>query len=604
MDAQILRSDDAHQALRRTTQLVNLHRDNLEARQVIRDICSSGDRGLRAILGTATRSDARSVPAANMVLSGLHRLGQKIGRPPDLRVDLPPQADDSQAARKKAERIRRIVADYDFLNEMELKVAQQGLWLPAYGFATWAVVDGVTFDGHPFPRAEARDPFSTYPGEWGNREQPEDCAWVWRWPLAQLKAWCDRHGRQDVWAKVSDRRKSSGGIVLEPSDYPVGGTTGPYGQTRSGTGVQVAEYRNADGTWLVLPDDDCCLAYWPNPISRPTFVVMRRHTIGDLLGHYDHGIGLQSALVKMNTLALIAMEDATFSETNIEGQVLSGKYRRGRFAVNHLERGSQVNVVKRDIPYQYFAEIGRMEQQFRTTVGYPVTDDAVSPAAQATGQGIDRLHQPIDLEVKQYYDITDRGHMHLDAIRLEWDETCYPSIRKPLVGQRDGQPYAEYYQPAKAIKGWHRTRRTHGAMAGLSESAKLVGLLQLKGAGIVDSDTVRENLEGLGDVTQISQRVKAEQAEQTLLQAMTAGQPLDPRVAMTLIEMMPEGPTKAAMRRFWTPEDPQMTPEQEAMLQPDVPPAGPAGPPPDAVTMLSRLTAAGPQGGVQTVSRA
>lgn len=597
-----LRDDNAHRAYQRTIQLQNLHREQTDTRRIIRDVCAGGDRGLRAILGTIKAGESQSVPAANMVLSGLTRLGQKIGRMPDLRVDLPARADDSESARKKAERVRRIVLDYDDVDAIEAKIARVGLWLPAYGLASMVVVDGTTFDGTPYPRVEARDPFNTFPGEFGTAEQPADCAWVWTWPMQQLRDWTVRHDRPDVWVKVTEQRRRAGGVILDPSDHPTG-STALNGNTDRTAGVQVAEYRNLAGTWLVLPDHACVLAHWPNPISRPTFHVARRHTIGpELVGQYDQAIGLQSALVKMNTLALIAMEDATFSETNIEGQVLSGKYRRGRFAVNHLERGSQVNVVKRDVPYQYFSEIARMEGQFRQTVGYPVTDDAMSPAAQATGQGIERLNAPLDLEVKQYYDIVDRMLMGIDAIRLEWDEKAYPNVKKPLVGQRDGQPYAEYYVPSKHIAGWYRTRRTHGAMAGLSESAKLVALLQLKGGGIIDSTTLRENLEGLGDVTQIDERVKAEQAESTLMAAMTSGQPMDPRVAMTLIEMLPESKMKSTLRKFWTPEEPSMSPEQEAMLAPPVQ-AAPAGPPPDVQTMLSRLTAAGPQGGVQTVSR-
>lgn len=588
----------------RVNQLVQAHTQGMAARRLIRDICGGGEAGLRAILGANGTVDGRSVPAANMILSGLTRLGQKIGRMPDLRVDMPPAGDGSENARKRAERVRRIVVDYDRANLMEQKVAQVGLWLPAYGFASLVVVDGMTPDGHPYPRVEARDPYGTFPGEFGNAEQPRDCAWVWTWPLAQLKAWCDRHGRGVLYDRIVARRNLRGPVILEPSDYPVPGSVGnwtsPGGSYGTNSqGVTVAEYRNGEGTWLVVPECDAELGFWANPLMVPTFHVARRVTVGELIGHYDHAIGLQSALVEMNTLALIALKDATFAETVIEGQVLSGRYRRGRFATNIVTPGTNVSTVKRDVPYQYFSEIARMEQQFRTTVGYPVTDDAVSPAAQATGQGIERLNAPIDLEVKQYYDIIDRMLEAADASRLEWDEKCYPGQRKPLVGTREGQPYAEYYTPQTHIKGWYRTRRTHGAMAGLSDSAKAVALLQFKGAGIIDADTVRDNLEGLGDTQAIKEAVKAERAEEALIGAMTQGVPLDPRVALTLIEMMPEGKPKSAMRKFWTPEEPQMSPEEEAMLA--APPAAPqmAGPPPDAATMLARLSANGAGGGVQ-----
>lgn len=925
--------------LRRVNQLVNSWRYRSADRELIRDICAGGDRGLRAILGRQmTGMDHHSVPAANMILSGLTRIGQKIGRPPDLRVDMPPAADGSESARKKAERVRRIVADYDRADWLPEKLAQVGLWLPGYGFATLVVTDGQTADGHYYPRVEARDPYHTFPGDFGTDTQPEDCAWMWQWSMADLRQWCLAHERTDVLQKVG--MMSGGGVVLDPAEYPTAGSGGSilgvpgagYGSV-GGTGVRVAEYRDRDATWLLLPDSRIVLARWPNPITQPTFVVLRRHVLGELIGQYDHAIGLQGAMIKANQLALIALTDATFSEalaldtpiptptgwvqmgaiepgdeilgadglpvevvsatevqhdrdcyrvtfadgtsmvasdghlwqarmrtlggrvrdrvyttremvesgrtfsvptprpwkfpevdlpidpyvlglwlgngaasspkitshsddhtfvgeqlvaagytvrqvkqndraptwyvatpdsrkgrhgsgfigqlkaaglygnkhipaaylrasidqrhallqglmdtdgciskpgycswttvdeflcgqmmellrslgqtpvaawradgkfasggywmvtftarhglnpcrlprkadrvrffkhgdwvrirsiepvesvpvrciavassdhlflagigghvthnTNVFGDLMSGRYARGRFATNVFREGGKVDVVRRDVPYQYFAEIARMEQQFRTTVGYPVTDDAVSPAAQATGQGIDRLNSVYDLEIMSYFGIIDRGLELLDAIRLEWDETCYPDVRKPLVGTREGQPYAEHYTPRLHIKGWHRTRRTHGAMAGLSDSAKMVALLQLKGAGIIDADTVRDQMTDLGDTQAIKEAVDGEAAKNALMGAMTQGVPLDPRVAMTLIEMLPESKTKTALRRFWTPEEPQMSPEQEAMAAPPAAAPQMAGPPVDAATMLARLTASGAQGGVQ-----
>ena len=58
---------------------------------------------------------------------------------------------------------------------------------------------------------------------------------------------------------------------------------------------------------------------------------------------FHHVIGLMANMAKINVLSVIAMEDAVFTETNIIGEIESGQYKKGRFAVNYLTPGSQIS---------------------------------------------------------------------------------------------------------------------------------------------------------------------------------------------------------------------------------------------------------------------
>jgi len=66
---------------------------------------------------------------------------------------------------------------------------------------------------------------------------------------------------------------------------------------------------------------------------------------------------------------------------------------------------------------------------------------------------------------------------------------------------------------------------------------------------------------------------------------------------------------EATLQKFLTPEEPEMTPEEQAFLEAQAvqgqPQQGPPqGPPPDVTTVLSQLQQSGQtQGGAQTVSR-
>lgn len=591
----------------RVAQLRDEHSYRQRAKHLIREVMAGGDRGLAAIIGKGP-VNALTVPAANLVLSGLQRLGQKVGRMPDLRVD-PPDDRDSETARKHAEKRARIVAAWDDASALEQDMPYQGMWLPGYGFCVWTLREGRTPDGDPYPEAERRDPYSAYPGEFGMSSQPADLAVVWKMPARQL---ADRYRdtRPDVVAALYDRR--AGGVLLDPHSTPAAGTStwtdGAGGASSSGSGVEVAEYYDSDGCWLVIPDKRIVLEHWPNPLrSGPPFVVIRRPTFGQLVGHYDDAFGLQQGMARMNTLALIALEDAVHTETNVYGQI-NGQYRKGRHAINTFDPGTRVEKPVTQIPYQVFQEVSRLEEQFRQVVGYSRMDDGQTPANMAaTGHGLDKLAAGIDLEVRQYHKQFEWGLQLLDQKRLEWAHRSYGQRDLPIVGMVKGAPFAERYRPDVHIKGNYRTRRTFGAMAGLDDAQKIVALLQLLQAGLIDSQTAREQLDGLENLTRIEDRIRAEQVESTLFGAMVSGQPMDPRVAMTLIELLPASSVKETLRRFWTPDDPQMSPEQEAMVAP--PPAppvptGPGGGPPDVATVLSRLTSSGDvAGGVQTVGR-
>ena len=86
-------------------------------------------------------------------------------------------------------------------------------------------------------------------------------------------------------------------------------------------------------------------------------------------------------------MSIIAMEDAVFTETNVTGELESGQYRKGRFAINYLTPGSQVSKPVSNLPYQLFEMIGRIERQLRVVAGYPVQDDSISPNSFITGRG-------------------------------------------------------------------------------------------------------------------------------------------------------------------------------------------------------------------------
>ena len=166
---------------------------NVKDRQVskarIKAILNGGPEGIKALLGdTMETADADLLPAPNMLQSGIDRLAQKISGVPNVRVDVPNDA-DSARAKTRAEKLERIVTSYDEKQNLSLQLAQASRWLPGYGFCAWVITTKRDKNGFYYPSAELRDPYDTFPGNFGPDQKPRELAVVRRVPrytLAQI----------------------------------------------------------------------------------------------------------------------------------------------------------------------------------------------------------------------------------------------------------------------------------------------------------------------------------------------------------------------------------------------------------------------------------
>jgi hypothetical protein len=167
----------------------------------------------------------------------------------------------------------------------------------------------------------------------------------------------------------------------------------------------------------------------------------------------------------------------------------------------------------------------------------------------------------------------------------------------------------ESYTPSTDIASNYRTKRVYGMMATWDEATKLVGGLQLLQAGIIDPLTMQENLHGVDDAPKLNDRIayhRAYSAQMAALEQMAAQG--DPKAQMALVEIADKPSDRMEiLKKFFTPEEPQMTEEEMAMAQmmggemggPDQLALGPEA---GVQTVLSQLEQTGrAKGGVQTV---
>ena len=559
-------------------QITQLHYDNQSAystRGRIRAIMNGGPDGLLALLGDQIKGfQDFQIPVPNLMMSGLEHLSQKIGRIPNLKVDVPNNK-DSDRARAKADKIARIVTSYDDTQKLDLQMPQVGRWLPGYGFAVWVIREKKGPDGTPYPCAELRDPYNCFPGYFGADQQPKEMAIVRRVPKESLAQVYPKFAEQ-IMAKDAYATNSLGIGNTYASAY-TDSYNGSWANS-NGEGDLLAEYYNEEGTYIFHMTSGTILDFIPNPLdSGPAFVVAKKFAFDRLQGQYDQIIGLMASMAKINVMSIIAMEDAVFTETNISGEIESGQYRKGRFAVNYLAPGTQVSKPASNVPYQIFQQIDRIERQLRVGGSYPVSDDSQSPLSFATGRGLEELGASMSLMIREYHTVMADAIEMIDSKRLEWDQKMYGGKTKDLSGYYNNQFFSEKYDPAKDIQGAYKTRRVYGAMAGYDEPQKIVTGLQLLQAGIIDTQTLQENLDGLDNLTTVNSRITKEKAEKVLFDSLLAqAQQGDPKATMAVIQIRKQpDDMQSILDKFYTAEEPAIPEaEQELLGGASLPPQG------------------------------
>lgn len=579
--------------MERVNLIRNSYTDLHDDRRRIRAIIDGGPDGIKALLGERVKIKSNDIPALNMFESGATRLAHDLGRAPDTKADAFPPARGLTAEdqRNKADKRIRIVKSYDH-KRINKQLRFQSRFLPVYAYAVWVITERVDSEGNRYPIAEIRDPYHSYPAWWTQDEEVGELVTVRKVPPITLAR---------MYPHATDAIEKQVGSL--DSVY----LTDSWANDRPG--IEVVEYICMDGSYSMMASGDVMLDHSENPLTTgPKFEIARRPTINRLVGQYNNAIGLMAHMAKLNVLALIATEDSTFRETNIIGGMESIKYQRGRFATNYLPAGARVERPTGDFPVGAFEQINRLEKQLRIQVQYPVMQDGQSPMSYTTGQGIDRLDASSDKMVMEYRDILGESLENLDAKRLEWDEQMYPNGTKPMHGVHDGTAFFEDYTPSKDIKRQWQTRREYGPMAGIDDPTKIVAGLQLLQAGVIDMETFREMLHSLGQLDLIRDGVRRDRSEAALFSTLEMrAQQGDPEATLMLAKIFKD-PDNAGreIAKFFTPEEPEMSPEEEAFLQQGQ--QGQQGAPggaPDVMTALTQLSQGGGTagGGVQTVGR-
>jgi len=547
--------------IERASYLKRMHDDALYDRARFRAILNGGEDGIKQLLGPGLdAAESHTVPAPNLMLSALDRLAQKIGKVPTLDVHIT-NARDSVRNQGKKEKIERILSSYDSMQKLELQLPQVSRWLPGYGFAVWVITTKLDINGHMYPCAELRNPYDCFPGYFGNTQQPDELAIIQKVPIKKLM---DLYPELKAYYRDKDNDEQSyDGYNFRTSD------DGSW-ENSDENGDVILEYMNLEGTYVVHVASKKIVDFVPNPLkSGPSFVVAKRFSFDKIQGQFDQVVGLMASMAKINILSVIAMEDAVFTETNIVGEIESGQYRKGRNAINYLSPGSQIVKPVTNLPYQLFEAVGRLERQLRVVAGYPVQDDAISPNSFVTGRGLEELESGVGAMVTEYHTILEYALQEIDSKRLELDEVLFGNKRKPLTGTYKGASFSENYTPSTDIDKNYSTRRKYGAMASFDAPNKIITGLQLMQAGVIDKETMQQEMDGLENITHINERITKQKSEEIMDQMLIQASQQGDKTAMAAVVEIYNNPKQkgSILEKYFTAQGEEPSPQEQAMLQ-------------------------------------
>ena len=187
--------------------------------------------------------------------------------------------------------------------------------------------------------------------------------------------------------------------------------------------------------------------------------------------------------------------------------------------------------------------------------------------------------------VSEYHTILEYALQEIDAKRLELDEILFSSTRKPLTGTYKGAAFSENYKPSSDIDKNYVTRRKYGAMASFDAPNKIITGLQLMQAGIIDRETMQQEMDGLENLQQINERITKQKTEDVLYQMLLQqSQQGDKKAMMAIVEIY-NNPKRIGniLEKFFSATGEEPSPEEEAIIQQQAmaqqAQAGPQGPP-------------------------
>ena len=476
------------------------------------------DRVVRGDLSVFDPDDEQiDSSSPNLVQVALEDTAEAASLLPTVRVD---PVSPSQTNKKQADEMERIAQSYLEASKIDLLVPRTQMDLVGTGLSPWVVVPDFE---QKIPLIEKRDPRHCYP-EPGYRpgDTVRRCVFARELYITQLPAeWAqalcddyDNRGFQDDSAGGSPLERNIKVTLCEyfdENEYLIGGiyssrgTVGGYNMMSGSGDIKIpVEFERFD-----------------NKHGRCPVVLGYRNTFdGEPRGQLDQVVGPFESHVRLTGMVLDYADQAVYSDVWVKDLIGQMPWGGG----GYIELGPQ-GAIGRVPPAVSSLDVQRDLANLMDSIHlggrWPKSRPGEVDQAIASAKFVEATAGVMNTAIRQYHLILK--YMVEQALRLSFEtDMAYFSGKKSAAGTLRNQQFLMEYD-TKHINTKHKVRADYGVGLGRDPAQSAVLNIQYGQAGLVSTETVMENIDGITDIARERSRIDSQKFTDMALAKLLQG---------------------------------------------------------------------------------
>lgn len=295
--------------------------------------------------------------------------------------------------------------------------------------------------------------------------------------------------------------------------------------------VEVAEWRDADGTRILLTDLGIELAHTPAIVDRVPIRLVRRPNIRKdrVKGQFDDVIWVQFARALTASFTMSAVQQSVEAPIALPDDVQ--ELETGPYATVQSKTPEKIGRIQLNIPQGLFPEQAQLAQEQRTGSRYPEGRSGNIDASIITGQGVQALMGTFDTQIQTFQRLNESALEDVISICFEMDEKLWPTTERSVRVKDAGSPVEITYKPVKDIANDYSVDVSYGAVAGLDPNRSLIFLLQAVSGGFMSRETGRKHMPVDLDHVAETKRMDIEAMRDSMLGGVSAMAQAIPQMA-------------------------------------------------------------------------
>lgn len=333
----------------------------------------------------------------------------------------------------------------------------------------------------------------------------------------------DRHGNTVRYAKcwyetaqrLADMFPDYAHLILTKLD--------PYGNRvaiPADEKVEVIRYMDCERTVMFLPArSNLIVAQFANPLDRPlVWIAERPGLFSQPAGQFRDVIWVQLAKQRMALLGLEIGVKSAGAPLAVPRDVV--ELAVGSDSVIQTDSPEKIRRVGIEVPNSVFQLDATLKEELLMGTRYPEGRASGIDASVVTGRGVTALMGSFDTQIATAQTIMGLALKKATELCFELDQKIWPRMKKRIFGTANGEPYDITYTPTDLFDSDYVCDVTYGFAAGLNPSQAIVMMLQLRGDGLIDRDSVRRNLPFEINIDNMQRALDIEQTNDALKQGL------------------------------------------------------------------------------------